>query len=74
MTAWNADVECSMGRPSKKAKVTMAHTDKMGVCVLSLMADQSWWNGIPPSLEKLQSILRTIHCPHVDSWSVVHGF
>lgn len=59
VTAWNADVECSMGRPSRNAKVTIAQTARMGVCVLSLMADQSWWKGIPPSLEKLHSILHT---------------
>ena len=67
VTAWKAEVECNMGRPSRKAKVTMAHTDRMGVCVPSLMADHSWWKGMPPSLEKLHSILHNSNNNNITS-------
>ena len=40
VTAWNAAVEWSMGRPSRKANVTMAQTARMGVPEVLLIADQ----------------------------------
>ena len=57
MTAWKAERECSIGSPSRNANMTIAHTAKIGVWVPSLIADHSWCAGIPPSLEKLHSIL-----------------
>lgn len=41
VTAWKAAVECSMGRPRRKAKVTIAQTAKIGVPEVGLMADHS---------------------------------
>lgn len=58
VTAWNAAVEWSMGSPSRKAKMTMAQTARMGVPDVLLMADHTRWKGMPPSRLKDQSILR----------------
>ena len=70
VTAWNAAVEWSMGSPSRKAKVTMAQTARIGVPEVRLIADHSLWKGIPPSRLKDQSILYR-HAMHQMSMSVV---
>lgn len=56
-TALKAVEELSMGRPSRKARQTMSQTASSGVCVNSLMELHRRWKGMPPSREKLYSIL-----------------
>ena len=63
VTAWNAAVEWSMGRPSRKAKMTMAHTARMGVPDVLSMADHSRWKGTPPSRLNDHSILDRTKAP-----------
>jgi hypothetical protein len=58
-TALKAVDELSMGRPSRNARQTMSQTASSGVCVNSLMELHRRWKGMPPSREKLYSILRT---------------
>ena len=60
VTAWKAAVEWSMGRPSRKAKMTMAQTARIGVPDVLLMADHRRWKGTPPSRLKDQSILNRL--------------
>lgn len=57
LPAVKATVELSMGRPRMNAKMTIAHTELMGVPVSVLTELHSRCSGTPPSREKDQSIL-----------------